>query len=236
MIQHGGMEMEFSGGTSTERFGDQFTRLDNNPAVKTIVIEGHSPGGQAWGTSELSDLIFNARKRNMTRIVTSINSQLASAAVWAGTSAHEVWITPGGEIGSVGCVVMHRDVSKAEENVGVKTTLIATPAKKVAGHPFEPLGEDVAAELLANCEKTLGRFVGALARNRGVSEAKVRSDFGGGGMLRAEEAKAAGLVDGVATFREVLAAEVERLKPAPPRGGNAMADARAIALAEVDDC
>jgi ClpP class serine protease len=43
-----------------------------------------------------------------------------------------------------------------------------------------------------------------IARGRGISVDKVRSDFGQGRALGAKQAKAAGLVDRVATFDDVL--------------------------------
>lgn len=230
MMQHGGLEMSMSGGTSTEQFGRQFDALDANPAVKTIVIEGHSPGGQVWGTQELSDKIFAARERGATRIVGAVNSQIASAALWTITAANQVFVTPGGEMGSVGVVTMHVDVSEAEQKRGIRRTLIATPDKKIEGHPFAALDPETAAEWLAGCEKTLTRFVGALARNRKVSDEHVRSGFGGGGMLRADEAVRAKMADGVATFGDVLAAEMEKLRSVGR--GNAKANARALDLAE----
>lgn len=233
MYQHGGLEMEYSGGTSTERFGAQFSALDANPAVKTIIIHAHSPGGQIWGTQETSDLIHAARQRGDTRIVTAVNSMAASAALWVGTSAHEVYVTPGGTMGSVGVLMMHVDVSKAEEKRGIKTTLVATSDKKIAGHQFAALGEETAAEWLAECQKSLNVFVGALARNRGVSAAKVESDFGQGGMLRAQDAVDAKMADGVATLRDVLSAEMDKLRAVGR--GNTKANARALALAETED-
>lgn len=231
MMQHGSLEMEYSGGTSTEDLGRDFMRLIANASVKTIVIHVHSPGGQIWGTGELADLIF--ANRGAKRIVTIANSEMASAALWVGTAAHEAYVTPGGSAGSVGVVTMHRDFSKQEEMDGLKTTLIATPAKKIAGHPFAPLPDDVAAELLANCEKSLERFVVGLARNRGLKPDQVRSDFGGGGMLRAEEAVTAKMCDGVATLREILEGEVEQLRSGG-RSNSQAANRRAISLAEAE--
>lgn len=233
MHQHGSLEMRYSGGMSTESFGRQFAALDANPAVKTIVIETHSPGGQVFGTQELGDLIFGARQRDETRIVAAVNSMAASAALWACTAAHEVVVTPGGAMGSVGVCYAHVDVSGAEKKAGLKTTLLATPEKKIAGNEFEPLADDVRAEILGRQEKTLGRFVAALARHRGVDEQHVRTKFGGGDMLRADEAVAAGMADRIAPLREVMAAEIERLRT---RGaGNSRANARALDLAEADE-
>lgn len=233
MYQHGGLEMQMSGGTSTERLGAQFSALDANPAVKTIILHTHSPGGQVWGTGELSDLIHSAAKRGSTRVVTAGNSMIASAATWASTSANEVYLTPGGEMGSVGVIMMHTDVSQAEEKRGVKRTIIATSDKKVEGHPYAPLGEETAAAWMAECQQTLTKFVDALARNRRTSSAKVESDFGQGGMLSAQDAVKAGMADGVATFRDVLGAEMDRLKSAVAPRSAGRSNANDLRLEEV---
>lgn len=233
MYQHGGMEMEYSGGVSTEQLGAQFAALDANPAVKTIILHTHSPGGQIWGTSELSDLIHAAAKRGATRVVTAGNSMIASAATWAGTSANEVYLTPGGEIGSIGVLMMHTDVSVAEEKRGIKRTIITTSAKKVEGHPYAPLAEETAAKWLAECQASLVKFHGAMARNRGTTPARVESDFGGGGMLTAEEALKVKLIDGIATMRDVVGAEMDRLKSSSSRStAKAKFNANDLAVAE----
>lgn len=228
MFQHGGMSMRASGGVSTEQFGRDFSRLAENPSIKTIILSTHSPGGQVWGTQELSDLIYGARGQG-TRIVAAVNSMAASAALWTATAADRVYVTPGGEMGSVGVVVMHEDVSQAEENAGIKTTLIAEPEAKVAGHPFGPLSDDEAERIRGEISKTYKTFTGALARNRGVSRETVVSDFGGGRMLDAKDAVKAGMADDVRTFRDVLAKEVSRLRP---RGGSKARNSRALAIAE----
>lgn len=214
LFQHGGLEMDASGGTSTDDWQKAFKRLDANPSVKTIVIETHSPGGQVFGTQEAADAVRAARDSGRTRIVSVVNSQMASGAIWIGTAANQVFVTPGGEMGSIGVVAMHRDMSGAEAAEGVKTTLIAMPPKKVEGNEFAPLDENAMASFEDRIQKTYGRFVGAMAQNRRVSAAKVESDFGGGGMLKADEAVKAGLADGIATMGEVMDREVSRLKMA----------------------
>lgn len=208
--QHGGMEMAASGGTSTEAFAAEFSKLLHTPSIKTIVIECHSPGGQVWGTQELSDLIYASRARK--RVVGSVNSQCASAALWILTAVQEISITPGGDMGSIGVVTAHEDISKAEEKAGVKTTLIAYPEKKVAGHSFAPLPDDVRGEFMEKIKSTYLRFITGVARNRGVTTSAVETKFGGGGMLRAQAAVAAGLADRVETKADLLRREVRLLQ------------------------
>lgn len=229
MFQHGSLEMDASGGTSTDAWTQQFNKLDANPSVKTIVIEAHSPGGQVWGTEEAANAVHAAAKAGRTRIVSAVNSQAASAALWLSTAANRIDVTPGGEMGSIGVLCIHRDFSKAEEAEGVKTTLVATPERKVLGHSYAPLSDEGLEMMQKSNEGTYAKFVATVARNRGVSQAKVEKDFGGGGMLSADEAVKAGLADGIATMADVMDRELGSLKKA---GRKSVKNRMAIAALE----
>jgi len=230
LFQHGDMALEASGGTSTEAWAKELKRLDANPSIKTIIIEAHTPGGQVIGTQEAADTLWAIRQAGRTRTVAVVNSQMASGGVWIGTAASEVYITPGGKMGSIGVISAHEDVSKQEEQIGVKTTLRAVPAKKILGNELAPADAEVIAAMDENNQAIYTRFLAAMARNRGVTTERVESDFGGGGMLRADEAVRAGLADGVATMAEVLDGEIARLRTSGKKSmRNQLALARARA-------
>jgi signal peptide peptidase SppA len=192
-------------GQSTTRIGRDFKALDADPSVGTILLEIHSPGGQVWGTAELADTIYAARRAKRTRIVAVANSMAASAALWIGSAAEELVVTPGGEVGSIGVLMMHVDESKFLDDLGVKVTLLAKPSKKIDGNPFEALSETARAEFESDIDTSYRKFVKAMARNRNTRQQAVEATFGGGGMLDADEAVAVGLADRVATIDEVLA-------------------------------
>lgn len=213
LFQHGG-DIALSGGTSTAEWTADFRRLAANAAVKTILIETHSPGGQVFGTDEAASAVRAERESGRTRIVSIANSLMASAATWIATAADEVYVTPGGEIGSIGVVTIHTDYSKYDEKMGIKTTLISTHRKKIEGNPYEPLDAEARTSIEADLQVVYQRFVAAMAANRRTTAEKVESDFGGGGMLFAADAQKAGLADGVATLHELMSAEIHRLKGA----------------------
>lgn len=207
--QHAGVMQRTSGGTSTEEFTKQFQRAVTDPHIGSIVIHTHSPGGSVYGVRELADVIHAARGQK--KITTVASSMMASAAYWIGTAADEVVVTPGGDVGSIGVLAMHTDISQAEEAAGIKTTLIATPPRKVWGNPYEPLGEEARADVEQSVAESYEDFVAAVARNRGVAKAKVKSGYGGGGMVGAKQAAELGMVDRVATLDDVLRREVKRI-------------------------
>lgn len=202
MFQHGGLITRASGGTSTDEFQSRFIELMNNPSIGGIILEVHSPGGQAYGSKELSDTIYNSR--GTKPVVAVVNSMCASAALYAASAADEIVITPGGQIGSLGTVIVHQDASKAYEQAGIKTTLIAQPPRKVEGNSFEPLSEEASARLRNVVDQYYRDFLGDVARNRGVTPDEAEQLFGGGDMLTAREAVAAGLADRIGTMHDTV--------------------------------
>ncbi len=205
------------GATSAERFGVQFTELVKNPDVSAIVLDVDSPGGQVSGVEELSTRIYEAR--GTKPIVAVANHTMASAAYWIGTAADEVVVTPSAEVGSIGVFAMHEDVSAALEKDGIKVSLISEGKYKTEGNPYEPLSEESKEAIQARVAEYYDRFVKAVARNRGVKAADVRSGFGEGRVVGARQAVSLGMADRIATLEDTIArlqrggGRVERTTP-----------------------
>lgn len=208
--------MESSGVVGVNRLQATFRALVNDPEIKAIVLDFNSPGGMVAGIAEFWQAIYESRP--VKPIVSVANHMAASAAFDLFTAAGESYISPSGEVGSVGIVRMHQDLSKMAENEGVKTTFIHSGRHKVEGNPFEPLSEETRAHLQAESDKFYGMFVERLAKSRGVSRAHVEANFGQGRMLNAKDAVAAGMADGVRSMEQVLA-KLGAGSAAPARGG-----------------
>jgi len=114
-------------------------------------------------------------------------------------------VTPSGEVGSIGVVAAHMDISKMAESAGLKVTLVSAGKYKTEGNQFEPLSDEARAALQVRVDDYYAMFVKAVARNRGVSPADVRNGFGEGRVVGAKQAVALGMADRVATLDETLA-------------------------------
>lgn len=197
-----GME-QMSGAADPGAIGQQFDEFMSDDSIGAIVLQVDSPGGVVFGIRELSDKIYNARGQGK-RIIGVADGYAASAAYDIISAAEEVVASPSSLTGSIGVYRMHIDVSKFEENEGIKTTLVSAGKYKVEGNPFEPLGDDAAAAWQSEVDGYYSDFVNSVARNRGVSASAVRSGYGEGRVLRAAEAVKEGLADRVGTFESVL--------------------------------
>lgn len=178
--------------------------------ISAIVIHVDSPGGRSALVAEVAAEVRAMRGRKP--IVAVASTLAASAAYWIASQADEVVITPSGFAGSIGVVATHEDISKLEEQLGIKTTLIYAGEFKVEGNPFEPLSDEARAAIQAEVDITYDRFVSDVAAGRGASTDDVRAGYGEGRVLSAERALDAGLVDRIETIDET----VQRLVGAPP--------------------
>lgn len=200
------------GGTSTERVGAAFRAALADPAISAIVLNVDSPGGNVFGVQELTELIRGSRGQKP--VVAQVNSTAASAAYWIASAADEIVVTPSGQVGSIGVVGVHEDVSAAAEKKGVKFTYISAGKYKTEGNPFEPLGDEAMAAKQAMVDGYYGDFVGAVSKGRGVPVAEIRDGFGQGRMVRAQDAVKAGMADRVATLDATLR-RLGAARPAP---------------------
>ena len=204
VTQRGNMVDDVSGpGTaSTQQFSNMLRAALQDETVSQILIDIDSPGGSVYGVAELADEIVSARAKKP--VVAIANSLAASAAYWIGCSASEFYVTPGGEVGSIGVWQAHQDYSKAMDEAGVKTTLISAGKFKVEGNPYAPLDEEAQGFMQSRVDDYYAAFTKAVAKGRGVSISQVRDGMGQGRVLGADAALTSSMVDGIATFEDVV--------------------------------
>jgi capsid assembly protease len=128
----------------------------------------------------------------------------ASAAYWVGCAAGEFYVTPGGEVGSIGVWQAHQDYSEAMAAEGVKTTLISAGKYKVEGNPYTPLDAEAQGFMQSRVDDYYAAFTKQVAKGRGVGIDAVRNGMGQGRVLGADAALAENMVDGVMTFDQVV--------------------------------
>ena len=183
--------------------------MANDGAVRGIMLEIDSYGGEAAGVFELADWIAEASSRSGKPIRAHVNESAASAAYAIASPAEFISIPMTGEAGSIGVVCAHVDVSEADKKAGHKWTFIHAGAKKVDGNAHQPLNNSAKSELQADIDFLYEMFVGMVSRNRGIDAASVKATEAG--IYRGELAVQAGLADAVMTFDEAIAAFAGRL-------------------------
>jgi len=209
-----------AGGTSTQGFTSALRAAVADDTIGGIIISIDSPGGSVFGTGELAAEIFNARGKKP--IFGFVDSLCASAAYWTGAQCSQLFITPGGQAGSIGVYMQHVDESAAMEKKGYRAEFISAGKYKVEGNSMGPLQADARAFMQSQIDSYYAAFTGAVAKGRGVPVTTVRNGMGQGRCLMASEALSAGMVDGICLMDEVVA----RLGSTMRTGGMASAPMR----------
>jgi signal peptide peptidase SppA len=203
---------EISGGCSMTGLQQKLQAALNDDAVSAILLDIDSPGGNVALVPETAAVIRNARGQGKP-IVAQADTMAASAAYYLASQADEVVVTPSGEVGSIGVIAIHQDVSRALDAAGITTTMITFGENKANGYPYEPLSEDAAQEIQASVDEFGRMFEADVAKGRGVTVSTVHNTFGQGKMFGAQEAVSLGLADRVDT----VDATIGRLAHAPSR-------------------
>lgn len=190
-----------SGFTGYDGIRAQVEAADNDPAVRGIILDIESPGGEVADLFELGDSLMARRGTKPMRAI--IRNCGASAAYTLACCADEVTLHPLGIAGSNGCITMHADYSKHLEQEGIAVTLIASGAHKADGNPFEPLPEDVRARVQTMIDTSAALLFAHVAKARGMKPEAVRDQEAR--VYMGEEAVAAGLVDKIMSWQDSTA-------------------------------
>lgn len=195
----------YSGMTGYNGIRQNFIEAMNDPAIRAIVLDINSPGGEVHGCFDLVDEIYNARGEKPIR---AILSECAYSAAYAiASAADKIYVPRTGGTGSIGIIGMHVDWSKALSKAGLKVTLMTFGARKADGHPEIALSDEAHAAFMADIDIMGELFVNTVARNRNLAADKVRDTQAA--TYLGDRGVAQGLADAVmapdAAFRDLLA-------------------------------
>lgn len=194
---------EFSGGTSTERTIKSLHALNDDADVKAIILDLDTPGGTTDGIIEAADAVYNSRTWDKP-VVAQVNPMAASAGYWLGSQAAELVVTPSGDVGSIGVLAIHEDITAWLEKTGIKETIIRSSEFKAELNPYEALTQEARAYMQERVNEFDEHFHSAVARGRDKSVGQVRESFGKGRMVGAKAAVSRGMADRVASLEETL--------------------------------
>jgi signal peptide peptidase SppA len=191
------------GGVALDTLARALRQAAADAGVSAIVLDVDSPGGSVFGVEEAAQALAAVRTRKPVAAVA--NPLAASAAYWLASQAGELVVAPGGQVGSVGVVAIHDDVSKATEKAGVRRSFVYAGRHKIEGHEFAPLEDPARAHLQEMVDAYYAKFVGDVARGRRADPATVRTRFGQGRMVRDDVALASGMADRIDTLHAAIA-------------------------------
>lgn len=218
-----------SGGMHTPDLVAALDDARTNRAVKGVLLEVDSPGGEATGIEDAADQIraLDARKP----VVAHVSGFGASAAYWLSAGAGWIVSSPSAYTGSIGAVASFLDDAKALEQRGLKRytyVSVQSPYKRP-----DPETEDGKASYQEFVDSLAARFLEKVAALRGTSALRVMEDFGQGDILIGPEAVKVGLVDQLGSRVDALRILAKRIASPHGRGKQARPENRTGRAARV---
>ena len=203
LVNRGAWVGASSGLTSYEGIVHQLKTAAADEAVRSVILDIHSPGGEAVGAMEVAAVVRGLASRKRT--VAVVNGMAASAAYAIASGASEIVTIETGVSGSIGVVLLHADFSRQLDRDGITPTLIHAGAHKVDGNPFEPLSADVREDLQAEVNAFYDSFIQSVAKGRGNRLTAAAARKTEARIFIGKAAVDAGVADRVGTFEQVLA-------------------------------
>lgn len=189
-------------GASVQRVSQVFDAAVADPDRRAVLLKIDSPGGSAAGSFTLAEKVLKAREAGV-HVYSYADDLMASAGYLWGAMGKEIYGTSIAHVGSIGVYRLLRDTSKAMEAGGVKVHLVKAGKSKGAGIE----GVEVTPESLATIQREVDaiydRFKALVVQGRPGIKSAI-DDLADGSVLTGSAAVAAGLMDHVMSFEEVV--------------------------------
>ena len=220
--------------TSMRDIGASLRQAAADPAVRAIMLDVESPGGTVDGIEELASAVVAAGQSKP--LYAYADGLMASAAYWASCGARSIGASSTAQVGSIGVVLMHREVSKALDNAGIKVSFLTAGRYKAAGNQAEPLTDEMRAYIQSNIDDVYDMFLSAVEAGRGVDRAKAMT-MADGKIFLAGQAQTLGLIDRVCSRSDFInqikgdcAMDLTELKAQHPEAVQALRDELRVAV------
>lgn len=167
-----------------------------------ILLNIDSPGGMVDGTQSVVNAIKNSQKP-VVSIVS--DGMMASAAVWIGSAANEVYASMKTDtIGSIGVYSTIYDFKGWFEQNGIKIHEIYAPQSKDKNRDYKEALKGNYSLIQAELKLIADEFISSVKENRNGKISFENENPFTGKMYPADQAKAIGLIDGIISFDEAV--------------------------------
>jgi protease-4 len=174
---------------------EQLRHAAEDPKTKAIVLYIDSPGGEVTA----SDVIYNEVRRIKSEVkkpvVVYMGSLTASGGYYIAVGGNHLMANETTLTGSIGVIIQTINYRELFGKVGLEAMTFKSGAFKdmlSGSREMTPAERDYVNGLVM---QMYDKFVGIVARERGLNEAKLRTTWADGRIISAPDAKTAGLID-----------------------------------------
>jgi protease-4 len=200
--------LQIEGAIDDPRFAlAELRRFRQTPWIKAVVVRIDTPGGAVAPTQEIFEEIQRTKKKKP--FIASMGSIAASGGYYIASACDKIVANPGTMTGSIGVIMQLNNVEELMKKIGVKGVNVKSGANKDIGSPFQPLSQEGREILQSLVDNVHSQFVAAVAKGRGMDEARVRK-LADGRIYSGAQAKELGLVDQLGTLEDAIELAAKR--------------------------
>ena len=189
---------------------EQLDKARGDPAVRAVVLRINSPGGGVTASDLMHGEIERFRKTGRP-VYAVMMDVAASGGYYVACACDEIYAQPTTITGSIGVIMQMVDLSGTLGKIGIKTDAITSGARKDAGSPLRSMTPEERELFQGIVNGLYERFVSVVVGGRPkLDEGQVR-ELADGRVFTAQQALDAGLIDGIAGMRDVIAKAKERV-------------------------
>lgn len=179
------------------RLKEELTRAGEDQAVSAIVLRINSPGG----TVTASDIMYHElkvfREKRKVPIIASIMDVGASGGYYVAAAADKIIVHPSTVTGSIGVIMLTMDAHGLLDKIGLEARAVTSGPKKDMGSPFRTMTAEERAIFQSVIDSFYERFLTVVKEGRPNLSAEQIRKLADGRIYSGDQAKAAGLVDGI---------------------------------------
>lgn len=200
--------LQIEGAIDDSRFAlAELRRFRQTSWIKAVVVRIDTPGGAVAPTQEIFQEIQRSKKKKP--FIASMGSIAASGGYYIASACDKIVANPGTMTGSIGVIMQLNNVEELMKKIGVKGVNVKSGANKDIGSPFQPLSQEGREILQSLVDNVHSQFVAAVAKGRGMDEARVRK-LADGRIYSGAQAKELGLVDQFGTLDDAIELAAKR--------------------------
>lgn len=197
------------------QIGAAISAAREDDRVSAVLMRVDSPGGLVDGCFDLAELIASGNAKAGGKPVWVFATMACSAAYALACAADKIVAASEADVGSIGVVVTHYDVSGWYAELGIKVEAIQSGASKTDGAEWKPLTPDARAHLQSVVDQVARRFVKIVSANRGLAAEAITGLEAKWFLAQHDDATQSGeklgLVDQIASERACFAALISSL-------------------------
>ena len=192
-----------------DRFARIFRRLQQDKAVKAIVLRVNSPGGSATASEVMQREIKLVGKTKP--VIVSMGDVAASGGYWIATDANRIFAEPNTITGSIGVFGVLPNFQKLANNNGITWDVVKTAKLADSQTVSRPKSPQELAVYQSSVNRLYSLFLNKVAEGRKLPAAKV-AEIAQGRVWSGVSAKEIGLVDEIGGIEAAISYAAKQAK------------------------